>query len=289
MSEGLFPRYDRNVLLFGSSGQERIINSHVTVVGVGGLGTIVTQQLALLGVGNITLIDHELFEETNRNRYVGLEQSDPVGLPKVVLVQKAIKRINPSIQVVSLNTNFVSRLAFDAIKNTEFVFGCVDHDGPRFVLNELCSAYEKPYFDLASEIVPDGAFGGRICTAWDGSGCIYCNRLLDLSEVSEFLESPFEKKLRREHYGVPETALRTAGPSVVSINGVVASLGVTEFMLSVTRIRRPINLINYRGHLGTVTKQTSPSSNEHPCFYCTAIRGKGKDANLDRYLSANIV
>jgi hypothetical protein len=66
------------------------------------------------------------------------------------------------------------------------------------------------------------------------------------------------------------------GPSVVSINGVVASLAVTEFMLGVTGIRPPKRLLTYYGNMGRVALKTEePAPN---CYYCKGIRGNGDAA-----------
>ena len=99
------------------------------------------------------------------------------------------------------------------------------------MLNEVSAAYAKPYFDLASDISGRGEYGGRICAAINGGGCIMCRGLLDIIEAQRDLASPSEKQDRDNIYGVNRDVLGEAGPSVVSINGVVASLAVTEFML----------------------------------------------------------
>ena len=81
-------RFERNIELFGESGQQRLRESRVAVVGVGGLGTHVVQQLALLGVGALTLVDGEELSESNKNRYVGVRHDDPVpGSRKVDLAE----------------------------------------------------------------------------------------------------------------------------------------------------------------------------------------------------------
>jgi hypothetical protein len=70
--------------------------------------------------------------------------------------------------------------------------------------------------------------------------------------------SPDEREIDRRIYGVDRDALARAGPSVVSVNGVVASLGVTEFMAHVTGLREPVRQLTYRADLGTVTKLLDP-------------------------------
>jgi hypothetical protein len=76
--------------------------------------------------------------------------------------------------------------------------------------------------------------------------------------------------------------LNEVGPSVVSINGVVASLAVTEFAVAVAKLRRPHTLLTYRADLGrvTVTGDAAPEG----CYYCHEIYGSEEAAEVDRYL-----
>lgn len=277
-------RFNRNILLFGEEGQAKIDASGVAVVGVGGLGTHVVQQLALLGVGSLVLIDHEELDTTNLNRYVGVRYNDPIpGTLKVDIGNRMAREINPSMTVKRIPYTLMSAEAFEAIVGVDYVFGCLDNEGSRLVLNELCAAYSKPYFDLSSEIIPGNppVYGGRICIAWDGHGCLMCFQELDIAEAQADLESPDSRLNREALYGVPRSALGQAGPSVVSINGVVASLAVTEFMVGVTGIRPPKRFINYRSDLVKLTFKEDP---EDDCYYCRGIRGKSEAVNVRRYV-----
>lgn len=282
-------RFDRNIRFFGKEGQDRLSASHVAVVGIGGLGTHVVQQLALLGVGHLTLIDKEELDKTNTNRYVGIRYDDPIpGTPKVDIGERIVKEINPKIYVDRIFLSLLSKKSFEAITQAQYVFGCLDREGARLVLNEICAAYSKPYFDLASDILPGDPpnYGGRVCVAWDGKGCIVCYDELDVAEAQADLAGPDVRQNREAIYGVNREVLDQMGPSVVSINGVVASLAVTEFMLGVTGIRTPKRLITYLGHMGTViVKKEEPFPD---CYYCKGVRGQGDAADVQRYLKSGI-
>jgi len=283
-------RFDRNIRFFGKEGQDRLAASHVAVVGVGGLGTHVVQQLALLGVGHLTLIDKQELDGTNLNRYVGARHDDPIpGTPKVDIGERIVKAINLHILVDRIPLSLISKEAFEAIIQADYVFGCLDQEGLRLILNELCSAYSRPYFDLASEILPGNppSYGGRVCVAWDGQGCIVCYDELDVAEAQADLLSPEARRDQKAIYGIRREDLGQVGPSVVSINGVVASLAVTEFMLGVTGIRPPKRLLTYRGQMGVVTaKSEEPAPN---CYYCKGIRGKGDSADVWRYIREGVI
>ena len=278
--------YDRNMRFFGKEGQDRLADASVAIVGVGGLGTHVVQQLALLGVGRLILIDHEELDKTNFNRYVGVRHDDPVpGTLKVTVGERTARDVNPGTEVATIPEQLATRSAFAAIGGSDYIFGCLDNEGSRLILTELCHAYSKPYFDLASDIiVEEGVYGGRICVSWNGEGCLICYDELDAVEASKELMNPDARRDHEAIYGVPKDALSEAGPSVVSINGVIASLGVTEFMLAVTKIRdKPRGLLKYYGDRGIVAKAKGtlmPS-----CYYCNKLRGIEDAAQVDRFIT----
>lgn len=284
-------RFDRQIRFFGKEGQLRLAAARVAVVGVGGLGSLVSQQLALLGVGALVLIDSEELSETDLNRNPAAKHDDAIpGTLKVDIGKRMAKAVNPEIQVEKIYDSLVSARAFDALIRADYVFGCLDSEGARLVLNELCAAYTRSYFDLASDILPGDPpkYGGRVCVAWDGHGCIACYGLLDIEEAQGDLAGPEARRDRDVLYGVPREALDHTGPSVVSINGVVASLGVTEFMLTVTGVRPPKRVITYYGHMGRVagpSDETAPVAN---CYYCKGIRGKGDAADVQRYVREGV-
>ena len=278
-------RFERQIRFFGEEGQKLIRKTHVTVVGVGGVGSHVVQQLAFLGVGHMSLVDPDELEETNRNRLIGSCEGDPIpGTKKVDIAERSVLSVDSTIRITKIADDLLSAEAFSEIRESDFVFGCVDNDGPRLILTELCLAYSKPYLDLATDIVQlDGLdYGGRLCITYEGGGCPYCYDVLTQEEITAYFESPEAKEDRKSVYGVSEEYLNQIGPSVVSINGVIASLAVTEFAVMVTGLRRPNPLLYYRGKMGIVT--IGSESPDPSCYFCTSVKGLGRSADVERYL-----
>lgn len=280
-------RFDRNERLFGAAGQEKLRATNVAVVGIGGLGTHVVQQLALLGVGRLALIDGEEIDVTNRNRYVGVRHDDPIpGTPKVLVGKRLVNAIDPEIAVSLIQQSVISVEGFDAMKSATHVMACLDTDGIRLVVNELCAAYSIPLFDLASDVPVQDAgeplrYGGRVVYAV-GHGCPVCRAQLDVAEAQLELGGVRARAERDRLYGIQHRDLSMAGPSVVSLNGVVSSLAVTEFMVDVTGLRPANAMLTYRGHLGGVTvAKDAPSAG---CYYCKSVYGLGARAGVERYL-----
>lgn len=275
-------RFARQVLAFGESGQESLRQAHAAVVGVGGIGSCVVQSLGYLGVGRFTLIDADRVEESNLNRLVGATLAD-IGRAKVDVIASQLTELSQTVHVERIATELRSRRALTALGEASVVFGCVDNDGARLILTEFCAAYRKLYIDSATEIMParEGVafdFGGRVVVSSPGTFCLSCAGELDAEAAKADLELPDVRKLRQAHgYGVPEAT----APAVVSLNGLVASIATTEFMVSVTGVRDPFVKSTYRGMRGVVLVSTD--RRRPGCINCEYLLGKGDSVGVMRY------
>ncbi len=277
-------RFDRNEQLFGSEGQRAIREQHVVVIGAGGLGSHVLQQLAYLGVGAITVVDGETLDESNKNRYVTARHQDPNdGLQKVCAAERLVQDIDPKITVTVLAVDFPDRDSLDAVATADCVFGCVDDDKARFIVNEASAHYDRIYIDLASEVLLGAPlrYGGRVFVSRAGSGCLVCRDLLDSAEVATGFQTAAQRADRAALYGI-STANAPSGPSVISINAVVASLAVTEYMVLVTGLRPPATQLTYHADRGIVTANIDDPPSD--CFYCQGLRNGCVTTDLERYL-----
>lgn len=267
-------RYARNVALFGAEGQRRIATTRVAIVGVGGLGSHVAQQLAYLGVIDFAVTDADVVSESNLNRLVGALPAD-VGAQKVDVVARLISAIQPGATVRTVQRHFAADDAPGELDGAEVMFGCVDDDSVRLELVRHASAHALPYIDLASDVTPDGEFGGRIVFAKDGLRCLSCLGELDQHALARAQMTPEQREADDRIYGIERSALDDGGPSVVSVNGVVASLAVTEFMAWRTALREPAGYLNYRGDHGTVGNRADPE--REFCGYCMSLWGSARD------------
>ncbi len=280
-------RFDRNIRFFGMDGQRILREAVVAIVGCGGLGQHVIQQLAFLGIRKLIVIDDEELSETNKNRYVLARHKDAVpGLRKVDIAKRGVELIDPTIEVVTVHASMPSLQAFQAMKEADVIFGCLDDDGPRLILNEFALAYDKQLFDLASDTDNEGTliYGGRVAFVGNDHepGCLVCMDILDMEVVAKFLSNDNARRDRADIYGVEAADLDEAGPSVVSLNGIISSLGVMEYMLQATGVRPAKRKQEYRGNMGIVAVR----NDIHPvdCHFCNLVRGVGDKANLERYL-----
>ena len=268
-------RYQRQTALFGETGQERIRAAHIVQIGAGGLGMHMIQQLAYLGVRRWTIADGDTVSVSNLNRLVGALPDD-VGKPKVEIAAQLIRNVQSDADIHSLPLMLPDESITSAIQTAAVVIGAFDAELPRLWAIETCSLSGVPYVDLATEVISVGAneiiFGGRIVVASDGRGCPDCLGLIDQRELAREQMRLTQQRIYDQQYGISRHDLDGSGPSVISINGVVASLAATEVMCLLTGLRPPHRQLTYRGDLGVVNRNSTSGRKE--CPSCTRWRSR---------------
>ena len=96
--------FDRLELLIGKENIEKISKINVLIVGIGGVGGTALEALVRSGVKNITIIDKDVFSESNLNRQI-LSTRDSIGLYKVDYRINRCKSINPDVNITGLKIN----------------------------------------------------------------------------------------------------------------------------------------------------------------------------------------
>lgn len=221
------PRADRQIRAWGKAGQAAITAARVGVVGCGGTGSHVVQQLAHLGVAQLVLIDDDHVETSNLSRLVGITDAD-VGRLKVDGLADGARRINSNCAV---STIAASVLDTDPkqLSGLDLIFCCTDGHGSRSLLSELCQQYLLPIIDMGVEVVSSPGrtqAGGGVRILRPGKGCLLCAGTLDPALVREEYLSE-QERLRDNKRGYLR-GVAEAAPSVIALNGVVASLAVLE-------------------------------------------------------------
>ena len=141
-------RYARNMQTFSSQDQVALLNSCVCVVGLGGLGGAVTEILARLGIGALTLIDGDVFEESNLNRQI-LSTLQWIGVSKAKTAENRIQEINPSVQI-RIHEVFLDALnGAQLLEGATVVVDCLDNLKDRFVLEKAAKAANIPLVSAA--------------------------------------------------------------------------------------------------------------------------------------------
>ena len=281
--------FDRQLPWFTAAGQRRAGRLRAVVVGAGGIGSPLVTELAYVGLRDLSVIDPDDSDETSMNRLMTATAAD-VGMPKALLARRAVLAIAPAANARALRCGLRTADALDELKGADVIFGCVDNDGARLILNELAVAYSIPYFDLGVAIEADGGAvteaGGRLAAVLPGGPCLLCMDLLDLREAAYFLASPEQRCLQRERGYV--RGLDNPAPAVVSLNGTIASLAVTELALYSSGIRRPnwLTILDVLG-VGRAPGQwvvAERVARRDGCVHCQHA-GCGDRAGIERYAS----
>ncbi len=138
-------RYSRHLLLkeIGVKGQKRLKAAKVLIVGLGGLGSPLSQYLAAAGVGTIGLIDFDDVDETNLQRQV-IHGTRDIGRPKAASAKDAIKKINPLVKTEVYNYRLTAENALDIISKYDVVADASDNYQTRYLVNDACVLLGKP-------------------------------------------------------------------------------------------------------------------------------------------------
>jgi molybdopterin/thiamine biosynthesis adenylyltransferase len=138
LENGVIPeRYARNFHSFNIADQIKLLQSTVSVVGLGGLGGAVVEILARIGVGHLILIDGDRFEESNLNRQL-LSSCDVLGASKSDTALRRVRQINPSLAVVAHGRFLDTANAEELIRGSHVVVDCLDNLPSRFCLQSAC-------------------------------------------------------------------------------------------------------------------------------------------------------
>lgn len=272
-------RYDSQRRYVGEVGQAKIETVKVAIVGLSGTGSHVAQQLAYLGVRDFVIVDPEVIELRNLNRVVGATESD-VNRRKTEVAIRVILSVQPNAKIVAHALPIASHAVQD-LKDRDVIIGCVDHDAARFVMIEASCQYSIPYLDVATEIHEDSQPGGHVIFTGLGKGCLMCRELIDQDELQESAETDEQKRERQKIYGVDASALGASGPSVVMLNGLLASAAVMEFVAYVTGLREPNAALYFRGAFSTFTKDNNHAPNN--CYFCEHVYKNAGTIDLSRY------
>lgn len=138
-------RYNRQIILpdFGKSGQEKLANASVIVIGAGGLGCPVLQILAASGVGKIGIVDFDVVDFHNLHRQFLFTEND-IGKPKVEVAKKHLQQLNSEIEIEIFNEKMTNQNGIERIENYDVVVDCTDNFTTRYIINDVCFLLKKP-------------------------------------------------------------------------------------------------------------------------------------------------
>ena len=139
MKDDQLLRYSRQIMLpqVDIAGQQAFLNSHVVIVGVGGLGSPAAMYLAAAGVGSLTLVDDDVVELSNLQRQLAHAESD-IGKSKAESAASTLRGINSETKVHVVNRRVGAAELSQLISRADVVLDATDNLETRFAINRAC-------------------------------------------------------------------------------------------------------------------------------------------------------
>lgn len=212
LDDDLLLRYSRHILLpeIGVSGQTRICDASVLVVGAGGLGCPVALYLGAAGVGRLLLADGDVVDLTNLQRQIG-HATSAIGEKKVASLARSVRAVNPRIGVEPIGRMLDGEALREVVAGVSLVIDASDRFATRHAVNRACVAMRRP-------LVSGAAIG------FSGQLAVFDPRRAD---------SPCYHCLFPDEAGEPE--VRCAESGVFSpLVGVIGAMQATEALKLIT-------------------------------------------------------
>ena len=162
-------RYDRQISVIGVEGQEKLKKARVLIVGVGGLGSIVSLYLVAAGVGELVLLDEGVVELSNLNRQILYDTSD-IGKPKVTVASEKLRRLNPWVSIKPIQARASEELLDKLVNEVDLVIDALDNWESRLVLNKVCVKHNKPLIHAGIQ----GFYGQLMVVVPRVTPCLQC-------------------------------------------------------------------------------------------------------------------
>jgi len=158
-----FELYSRQIVLnvIGFEGQEKLKNSRVAIVGLGGLGSPIAMTLTAMGVGYIRIIDRDIVEKSNLHRQ-HLYTFKDIGYPKAEVASRRLREMNPYVEIDPYPVYIDGSTALEAIKGVDIVLDGLDNFKARRAINKACYNLSIPYiyasaietYGMVSTLIP---------------------------------------------------------------------------------------------------------------------------------------
>src|SRR3954468_7861514 len=141
-------RYSRQVRFpgVGHDGQRKLLDSKVTLVGCGALGTVLANSLVRAGVGHLRLIDRDFIETNNLQRQILFDEQDvAANLPKAEAAARKLRAINSQITIEPVVTDIDHTNILNLVADADLILDGTDNFETRFLINDAAVKLGKPW------------------------------------------------------------------------------------------------------------------------------------------------
>ena len=283
------PEYDRQVRLFGDSGQQILQTQKVAIIGAGGAGSLINEYLARLGVGHLVVIDFDRLDPTNCPRVVGARPRDlrpwyrwrPIAhlfgwqpSYKVDVAERVAREANPTIQYEAVVGDVADPAVTERLVDCDAIFLAADSMQARLVVNAICHQFLIPVWQVGAKVSNDSA--GEILDVFSvvrrlvpGQSCLWCNELIYPARLAEEAVSRKQRAAQRYVDEVP-------APSVITLNAVASAHAVDQYLFATMGLQESTDEIQWLKYRPIDTSRTIELPRREPeCPECEGRLGAG--------------
>ena len=236
-------RHSRQQRLVGDTGQAVLGNLSIVVVGLGGLGSLVSAGLVHSGVGSVLAIDSDrVVDETSLNRLLGASIGDSEEQSHKVRIAAAYaKALDPELEYEELTCRVEEPQILSRLVDADAIICCTDTTRSRAYLNQVCYQYSVPVLDLGCQFQLDPQTDsvvnevGKINLVTPESACLVCTgHVYPDALYAESLSDDERRELTELGY---VRGLVGPEPSMMMYNMQVAGLGLQRLLNHLIRIQ----------------------------------------------------
>jgi molybdopterin/thiamine biosynthesis adenylyltransferase len=136
-------RYERNHPAISENEQETLARKRVIVAGCGGLGGYIVEALGRIGVGHITVVDGDVFADSNLNRQL-YSSEETLGQPKPLCAERRMKTVNPGITIRPVCENLTADNAEALLRGQDVAIDALDNGKARLLLAQTARSLGIP-------------------------------------------------------------------------------------------------------------------------------------------------
>ena len=137
-------RYSRHIILpeVGGSGQQKMLEARVLLLGAGGLGSPAAYYLAAAGIGNFGIVDFDRVDLSNLQRQI-IHSTERIGMLKTESAKKTIEALNPDVNISLYNERLDSSNIMNLIEGYDYIVDGSDNFPTRYLVNDACIMRNK--------------------------------------------------------------------------------------------------------------------------------------------------
>ncbi|GGE69793.1 tRNA A37 threonylcarbamoyladenosine dehydratase [Pedobacter psychrotolerans] len=243
----------RSALLVGNDGIEKLQNKHVLVIGLGGVGSFAAEFICRSGIGEMTIVDGDVVDPTNRNRQLPALATNH-GVSKAEIMQERLLAINPELKLNVVNTFLSPEKCREILESRfDYIMDCIDSVMPKITL--LSTALEKN-IPIVSSMGAGGKMDPtrlRIAMLPDTYQCVFAsyvrkrlNKLMNASKIKAvFSTEEMDKNsmIMTDGSNFKRSAYGTVSYLPAAFGGACASVVIRDLLgLKIEMAERPARI-----------------------------------------------